>query len=56
MPTFASVVTGKDPDLWLLVATILFAVACVICVSEKAWTMALVSAGLTFMALGFLVT
>ena len=53
---FAEIVSGKDADLWLLIAVILFAVACVICVSEKAWTMALISAGLTFGFLGILVT
>lgn len=53
---FAAIVQGHDSDLWLLVALILFAVAAVISVSDKAWTFALVCAGLAFTALGLLVS
>lgn len=51
----SALVEGKDADLWFLVAVILFIVAAVICITDKAWTIALVSAGLAFVALGWLV-
>jgi hypothetical protein len=50
-----ALVEGKDADLWFLVALILFVVAAVICVTDKAWVMALTTAGLAFVALGWLV-
>lgn len=53
---FASIVEGHDADLWLLVAFILFAIATVWQLSDRAVQSALVSAGLAFVALGFLVT
>ena len=52
---YAALVEGKDADLWFLVALILFVVATVIAVTDKAWTFALVAAGLAFVALGWLV-
>jgi hypothetical protein len=52
----ASVVTGHDPDLWFLIAVILFAVAAVVCVMEKGWPLALIAAGLCFGFVGLLVT
>lgn len=52
---YAALVEGKDADLWFLVAVILFIVAAVISITDRAWTFALVSAGLAFVALGWLV-
>lgn len=52
---FASIVQGHDADLWILIALILFAVSCVWRLSERAVEPAIVSAGLAFLALGFLV-
>lgn len=51
----AALVEGKDADLWFLVALILFAVATVIAVTDRVWVTALTCAGLTFVALGWLV-
>lgn len=51
----SALVEGKDADIWFLVALILFVVAAIISVTDKAWTMALTCAGLAFISLGWLV-
>lgn len=52
----ASIISGHDPDIWLLVALILFVLATVWALTERAFQAALVPAGLAFVALAFLVT
>jgi NADH:ubiquinone oxidoreductase subunit K len=52
---FASIIAGHDGDLWILVAMILFVISAVWLLTERAVQPALVSAGLAFLALGFLV-
>lgn len=53
---FAAIVEGHDADLWMLVALILFTIATIWALTERAVQGALVPAGLACLALGFLVT
>lgn len=52
----ASIVSGHDADIWMLVALILFVIATIWALTDRAFQAALVPAGLAFVALGFLVT
>lgn len=53
---FATIVEGYDADIWFLIALILFILATVWALTERAFQAALVPAGLAFVALAFLVT
>lgn len=52
----ASIVSGHDPDIWFLIAFILFAVEAVVTVVGRGLPFSLLPAGLAFVALGLLVT
>lgn len=52
----ASIVSGHDADIWFLIAVILFVIATIWALTERAFQAALVPAGLAFVALAFLVT
>lgn len=52
----ASIVSGHDADIWFLIALILFVVATIWALTDRAVQAALVPAGLAFLALAFLVT
>lgn len=53
----SALVEGKDADLWFLVAVILFIVATVVALTDQIarYAIPLIAAGLTFVALGWLV-
>lgn len=52
---FASIIQGHDQDIWLLIALILFVIATVWALTDRAIQAALVPAGLAFVTLAFLV-
>lgn len=53
---FATIVEGHDADIWLLVALIIFVIATIWALTDRAFQAALIPAGLAFVALAFLVT
>lgn len=52
---FSAIIQGHDQDIWLLIGLILFVIATVWALTDRAIQGALIPAGLAFVTLAFLV-